>query len=151
MTLGIDSGLAGSLVKNLVAFILEQLKLIDCVFCEMAGGLFLGNPVYQGSRFLATLIGYLADSTLSIILGVSFVYFIEGTGNRFLVIKGVSFGAVVWFLIFGGVMSFGVSPVRETHPVHILLLFLLHLIFGLSLGLTVEWWGQPTLDREKLK
>ncbi len=133
---GATIGLAAGVVKNLLNIALQWLHLIDSHFCNYAAGMFMKEAEVNTPAGIVA--GYLADFTLSMILGVVFVYYMVFTGMRRPLLKGLIFGVAVWFLIYGGLTALGITCYRETHAVHGLIQFVLHVVFGLSLGVLVR-------------
>ena len=141
-------GLVAGLLKDLLTLIFYQLKILDGLFCHFAGGMFFRFSALDltSPEWPLLVIGYLGDLTLSGILGVIFVYLVKTTGPRYIILKGIFYGAAVWFAIFGGVLALGISKVQEKQPVHTLIMFFVHLLFGYVLGLLLTKYGKPIFD-----
>ena len=121
----------------------QKAGLIKFTLDQFAGSMIIRDKEALMSGW-GQIIGFLAGAALCIILGVIFVYLIELTGFQGFILKGSIYGFVLWFLIYGGVKSgLNISYLQDYDPQHAFFSILLHLIFGLSLGIIVLKIWQP--------
>lgn len=134
---GAAIGLAAGVVKDLLNLALLWLRLIDSHYFHYAAGMLVKKRELHSVAGL--IAGGLADFTLSMILGIVFVFLLAATGKRHAAVKGLIFGVAVWFSIYGGLTAFGVTCFQETPAAHDLVQFAVHAVFGLSLGMLAKW------------
>ena len=142
---GTIAGLATNLLKNSLAWIWCRLHLLDYFTSDFAASLFIKPNAIQ--TLSGQIIGLAADFIVSAILGISFVYLIKYSGQRFLLIKGLVYGAVVWLLLYGGVRSLPMVRLHDYNPLHIVIALINHLIFGLILSFIIKLLlGKPSAN-----
>ncbi|MGE5559220.1 MAG: hypothetical protein ACM3WV_11540 [Bacillota bacterium] len=141
LVLGMILGAVANLVKCLLSIFLFFSGALDCLFCHMAAGMFFRDISLSSFPFAALLVGFCADFILGAFLGVFFIYLLHFTGPRFFLSKGFGYGGAVWFLFTGGLMSLGITSIMESHPWHSLILLLLHILYGMLLGILAQKYG----------
>jgi len=92
------AGAIGALVQNAYGQSAKALKLTDRAFIDYAEVL-LAHKVFGG--VLGFIVGTLAHLAVGVIMGVIFAYIIMLTSSRYLYIKGLGYGFVLWLLLSG--------------------------------------------------
>jgi hypothetical protein len=97
---------------------------------------------------LGVIVGKLSGAALSILLGIAFVYLIELSGFKFVIVKGLLYGFILWFIIYGVIRAaLQISYLQDFDPFHTLMQVLVHLLFGLSLGIVLSKLGPPAINK----
>ena len=137
LLLGALAGALSDIAMNLLEVVFQKTGLIRYTLDQFAGSMFIRDKT-ELLTFLGGIIGFMAGAALCMILGVVFVYLIYFSGFRAVVVKGLLYGFVLWFLIYGGFKSgMHISYLQDYNSLHIVTSVLVHLVFGLSLGLIV--------------
>ena len=92
------AGVAGSVVNIITGVIFKSLGWSDRAFYDYSTTLF-GKTTYADKGVLGFLMGVITEVAVCIIFGVIFVYIIKFTSSRYLYIKGLGFGFVLWMLL----------------------------------------------------
>jgi hypothetical protein len=143
LVLGSLAGIIADIIQDLFQLGLEKLNLIKFSLDNFAGSMFIrvsNNSMITGH--LGWMVGNLSGAALSIILGIIFVYVIDLSGFRFIITKGILYGFILWYIIYGGFMAaLHISYLQDFDPFHALIFVIVHLLFGLSLGIVVAKLG----------
>lgn len=136
-------GILADIVKLTFNYLAFLLNYTNVVFWQLTATRFLEN----GDLFspIALLIGGVADLTITAILGVIFLFFIDYTGADYLWIKGIGFGMAVWVGLFGTLLGQSVQGKINQEPSSILVTMVAHFIFGLSLAFFTRLFYQSRL------
>jgi hypothetical protein len=147
LVLGPLAGIIADIIQDLFQFGLEKLNLIKFSLDNIAGSMFIrvsNTSIVTG--YWGNIVGTLAGIALSIILGITFVYLIKLSGFRFVISKGLLYGLILWFLIYGGIRAaLHISYLQDYDPFHTLIQLLVHLLFGLSIGIVVAKLGASAI------
>jgi hypothetical protein len=142
--LGAISGVVATLTKDILNQGLYSLGILKTLFAQYAIGMYV-SP--QEAKVLpGILAGYLVDFGLSALLGIIFIGVIEKTKPKHLVFQGFLFGSAMYMLIYGALLSFGISSVKERGLIDVTLMIACHLAYGLTLGLMVRKFGKRVLE-----
>jgi hypothetical protein len=139
LVIGAVAGFIADVILDLTQLILIKCDLLKYSLEHFAASMFIrvNNPVLI-TGFQGMSIGLLASMALAILLGIAFVYFIDWSGYRFIKCKGVLYGLVVWFIIYGGIRAgLHISFLQDYNPTHTLIQLFTHLLFGYMLGLII--------------
>lgn len=140
---GVIVGLLADMVKLSVNYVLYLFKLTPVVFWQITATKFLDkDDLYKP---IAYFIGGIADITVSAALGVLFVYIIHFVGSKYLFIKGVGYGFLIWVGIFGTLLGQSVKGKIPQEPAGILVTIIAHFFFGLALSFFT--WKLQKLQR----
>jgi hypothetical protein len=142
--LGVFAGLAATIVKDAINQILYSLKILKILFAQYAAGVFIN--AMETKSILGIVVGYFIDFGLSALLGIIFVFLLEKTKPTYLLFQGFLYGIALFICIYGALLSFGISSVRERPLLDVILMFLIHLIYGLVLGLFVQKFGRKAFE-----
>lgn len=142
--LGVFAGLAASIAKDAVNQILYHLKIIKILFAQYAAGVLV--KAAETKSLLGIGIGYFMDFGLSALLGIIFVFLLEKTKPTHLLFQGFMFGIAMFICIYGALLSFGISSVRERPLLDVILMILIHLLYGIVLGLFIQKFGSKAIE-----
>lgn len=142
--LGVFAGLAATIVKDGLNQILYSFKVIKILFAQYAAGVFI--IARETKSLLGIITGYFIDFGLSALLGIIFVFLLEKTKPSHLLFQGLLYGIALFISIYGALLSFGISSVRERPLLDVILMIFIHLIYGLVLGLFVQKFGRKAIE-----
>ncbi|HEX3047627.1 MAG TPA: hypothetical protein VHY08_22940 [Bacillota bacterium] len=142
--LGVFAGLASTIVKDAINQVLYSFKIIKILFAQYAVGVFIKTVETKSLPGIVT--GYFIDFGLSALLGIIFVFLLVKTKPIHLLFQGFLFGIAMFICIYGALLSFGISSVRERPLLDVILMFFIHLIYGLVLGLFVQKFGKKAFE-----
>lgn len=126
-------GFAADAVKLSFNYLAYRLGFTEIVFWQIVASHFLkGEDLFHP---LAYLIGGIADLTVAMVLGVTFLFLLPYLGPRWLWLKGAGFGLSVWVGVFGVLTSHVAQKALPWEPQGVLVTPVSHLLFGLVLGL----------------
>ncbi len=136
----IFGGIAGILAHaamDIFQVPLWKLRLLKHPLSHYAASLFM-TPEMVHHTLGGTAIGILTDYIYGALWGIVFVYFIEATGKRYFMLKGLIFGAFLWLFSFGTLRALPIVTLREVVPGQTIYYLGLHLLLGLVLGVLVK-------------
>lgn len=140
-------GVLANLAMNIIQFPVWKLKMIMHPLSHYASSMFM-DPETLHHTLLGSVVSFLADYVYGAFWGILFVYLIYLTGKHACIIKGLIFGAFLWFFSFGALRSLAVVKLREVFPGDVLYYLLFHLIFGLALGLLTKKFGEHVFEKD---
>lgn len=135
------AGLIGALVQDVYDVIILSLKITDRVYTDFGKIIIMFKP-YKGLE--ALIVGILAHFTICIIFGAAFGYISKLTSPRFYLLKGASFGAVVWFLLQGIGTLYDLPLFKDVPPRPALSMFIGAIIYGLVVAYTFRYFYKKT-------
>jgi hypothetical protein len=142
--LGVFAGVTATLVKDGINQILYSLKAVKILFAQYAAGVFIN--AMEAKSLLGIITGYFVDFGLSALLGIIFVFLLEKTKPYHLLFQGFLYGLLLFISIYGALLSFGISSVIERPLLDVILMFFIHLLYGLVIGLFVQKFGRKALE-----
>lgn len=92
------AGIIGSVVNVVTGIIFKSLGWSDRAFFDYSTTLF-GKLTYADKGFSGFLMGVITEVAVCIIYAVIFAYIIKITSSRYLYIKGLGYGFVLWMLL----------------------------------------------------
>lgn len=131
---GTVAGFVGSLQTVITGTIFKSLGWADRAFFDFSTTLY-GKTTYADEGFFGFLMGVITQVAICVIFGVIFAYIIKATSSRYLYIKGIGYGFVLWMLLssFGTIYN---VPLFSDIPLNVAYTTL----FTASLfGLVVAW------------
>ncbi len=129
---GVLIGLFADVVKLIINYLFYLFNFTNVVFWQITAARFLDrNDLFKPAAYF---IGAIADLTVTVTLGIVFVYVIYFTGKNYLWMKGVGFGLVVWVGLFGTLLGQAVQAKLPQAPSGIMVTIAAHLVFGLGLA-----------------
>lgn len=111
---GILSGVAGGIAYQVFVWVFYLLGIADITPFQV-GAYILIKPGLDITTLSAQALGMVQHFANSCILGLIAVLVIRWLGSDYLWIKGVSYGAVIYFLLYG-VIARTIIPVRVLQP-----------------------------------
>lgn len=137
---GVLIGLLADAVKLGTNYLAFLLGFTEVVFWQIAASNILPEQ-YLGTAS-AIVIGAVADLTVTGLLGVLFLYFIQFTGFDFLFLKGIGFGMLVWVGLMGVVIGPSLEDKLPQTPSGIFVTIVAHFAFGVSLAVFTSFLYQ---------
>ncbi|HEX2952444.1 MAG TPA: hypothetical protein VHR47_00495 [Bacillota bacterium] len=139
-------GFLAVIAMNVFQFPIWEMKVIAHPLAHYASSLFMNvQPVHHS--LVGAVIGSIANHIYGAFWGIVFVYLIHLTGMRYLLLKGLVFGAFLWMVSFGGIRSLPIVALREIVPGDVPYYLFFHLVYGLTLGWLVKRFGERTLGQ----
>jgi hypothetical protein len=148
LLLGLVAGLGANIPKLLLGRAAMKMKMAEMNGPEIAAGIFV--PGHQLTTIPGKVIGYIADATISGILGATTVYALSFTGKNSYVLKGAVMGQIMWQGLYVILGSFGGSQVKPGTPKTILAEFVNHTVFGITAATIAANLGDEALFSGKL-
>ena len=138
---GALAGVVANFIMDLLEFPLWKLDAIQYTLGHYAASLFMGAETTHHT-LIGSVASFLADNIYSAVLGVIFLYLLLSTGQRFLLVKGLIYGAFLWLFSYGGMRSLSVVQLRNvpTESWDIIIQFLLHRVWS-RLGWFTQKYG----------
>lgn len=130
--LGILIGFLSDAVKLTFNYTAFKLGFTQVVFWQLIAGLLLEKGDIQ--KPVALVIGGIADITVTMFLGVIFIYIIYFVGKDYLLIKGIGFGMIFWVSGFGILLVQLIGGKIPQDPSGVLVTIVAHFLFGVSLA-----------------
>lgn|GEM_PF-764751 len=136
---GAVCGVFGNVLKNILEFTLWKVGWLQHPLSHFATSMFM-HPNHD--IFFGSWLGFLMDYIYGAFLGVAFIFLLFFFGNEewFVLTKGLLYGAFVWLFSYSGIRVLPVITLRSVGELDAVLEFLVHLTFGLGLGLALERW-----------
>jgi hypothetical protein len=138
--LGVFAGLSATLVKDVINQTLYSLAIMKTLFAEYASGVFVS--AMEARTMCGSILGYLIDFGLSSLLGIIFVFLLEKTKPKYIPFQGVLFGLALFIGIYGALISFGITTVKERTLSDTFIMIVIHFLYGLTLGVFVQKFGK---------
>ncbi len=130
--LGALIGFLSDAVKLTFNYMSFKLGFTNVVYWQLIAALLIKKEDIQ--KPVALLIGGVADVTVTMFLGVIFIYTIYFIGKEYLWIKGIGFGMIVWVSAFGVLLVQLIGDKIPQNPSGVLVTIVAHFIFGLSIA-----------------
>jgi len=140
-------GIFSDAVKLTSNYIMYKLGWTSVVFWQIVAARFLTKD--DLSKPSALFIGAVADITVSAILGIGFVYFVYLFGRKFLFIKGIGYGLLIWVVLLGSLLSQTIGGKITPTPPGIIVTMIAHFIFGLSMTIFTKLLFKDSAASEK--
>lgn len=143
LVLGAVSGLVANIPKLIIGSAAIKLKISDIDGPQVAAGIFV--PGHKLTTAPGRMVGYLADSTIAVILGTVTVYALSVTGKDRAALKGAGMGSIMWQAVYGLLTSFGASNIKSHSPKTVIAEFASHTAFGIAAALVATRLGDEGL------
>ncbi len=132
---GIISGMAGSTCCLVLGLIFRWMGLTDRTFDNLAQVFILTK---ENTGALAFFMGSVVHLGIGGALGVIFAYFIRTTARKYIIIKGVFFGAMVFISFVGLGNYYRMALFTNMPPLASFLLWIASMIYGLTMSFTLS-------------
>lgn len=129
--LGSIAGLIAGTVTGAISFLLYSMGLCKLCLVAIGGGLFSRNMLTKSVPPAWTVLGFVDHFIMSIILGVVLAYILHFTGTDYALLKGLGFGATVWYINIAIVAPLAGYIPKSPQPADLAILLGYHLLFGL--------------------
>jgi hypothetical protein len=147
--LGVLCGLGGGFVKNALSEVLTRNDFAEYGGPARAAGMLL--PAHKITSRRGRLVGWIADTTISGMLGVASVYTLSLTGKEKAPLKGALIsGAVAWTGLYGVLGTMGATEVQHPQPKTVLSEFLAHTVYGAVVATMATYLGHEDLFNGKI-
>ena len=132
---GVVSGTVAILIQTAYALTVKSLGFTDRIYVDFAKVIIMSENRQGLSPFF---IGLIAQLVIGAMFGVVFAFVEKFTSSRYYIVKGVFFGAVLWFLLtgFGTMWRLPVFSDMPTYSAYSTLTG--SLIYGLALAYTMK-------------
>lgn len=97
-TAGAIAGLVASFIQEMASLLLKYLGLTDRSFIDYASIMVM---FHRPNGFMELVVAWTAHFAVGIILGLLFVQVFMFTSTKFLFLKGIFYGFILWFLLLG--------------------------------------------------
>jgi hypothetical protein len=142
--LGVLCGLGGGFVKNGLSVVLARNGLAEYGGPARAAGMLL--PAHKISTSRGKIVGWIADTTISGMLGVVSVYMLSFTGKDKALLKGALVsGGMAWAGLYGVLGTMGATAVQHPQPKTVLSEFLVHTVYGAVVATMATYLGHEDL------
>ena len=139
------AGIIGSIVNIVFGVIFKSLGWSDRAFFDNSTMLF-GKETYVDKGFFGFLMGVITEVAVCIIYAVIFAYLIKITSSRYLYVKGLGFGFVLWMLLSSlgtmyNIPLFDYVPLDAAYTT---------LFTALAYGFTIAWVLKEVESKSRL-
>ncbi len=138
---GVLIGVLADTVKLGVNYLAFLLGYTEVVFWQIVATNVLPEQYLHTAS--AVVIGAVADLTVTGLLGVLFLYFIQFAGLDFLFLKGIGFAMMVWVALMGTVIGPSLEAKLPQNPSGVFVTIVAHFFFGVALAVFTSFLFQP--------
>lgn len=131
---GTVAGLVGSIVTVITGTIFKTIGWADRAFFDYSTTMF-GKSAYTDKGFFGFLMAVITQVAVCVIFGIVFAYIIKATSSRYLYIKGIGYGFVLWMLLSSIGTMFDI-PLFDNIPLNVAYTTLFTALF---FGFIVAW------------
>ncbi len=132
---GVIAGGAAAIIQNLYAFLVRAAGFTTMTYADYARAT-LFDMRYNDN--FAQFLGYIGHFTWDILLGVIFVLLINKTSESFLILKSITYGVVIWYMVKGAPTFFRLPAFLSITPQSMFFFFIGSIIFGITIALTLK-------------
>ena len=132
---GAVAGTVAILIQTIYALTIKSLGLTDRIYIDFAKVIIISENRPGLSAFF---IGLIAQLVIGGMFGVVFAFIEKFTSSRYYVLKGIFFGAILWFLLtgFGTMWRLPVFHEMPTNAAYSTLIGAL--LYGIALAYTMK-------------
>lgn len=141
--LGVLTGLAGNVVKLSITKVAKKLGWADIDGPVKAAGMIV--PTYKTATSGGMAVGYITDSIIAAILGITTVYLLSFTGKDKAALKGAFSGQAMWGILYGMLSTMGATKISPVYPRTALTEFVAHTAYGATATTVAALLGDPSL------
>ncbi|MGI6553824.1 MAG: hypothetical protein ACOX2P_00035 [Bacillota bacterium] len=145
--LGLVSGIIAAKPVELLNMVKQRSGLTDISYAQVASKIFI--PEEKMDTPLGNAISALVNNVNASASGIALTYLLTLTGRDKSIIKGISFGSVLWIVVNGLISSIGLD-LKSKQPLTHVLSWLDHAIFGALCACLIRRLGSDNLfpDRD---
>lgn len=127
--LGLVSGLVGGVVKNIAGEALVKRGYSEYSGPQRAAGILV--PAHKITTTGGKIIGWLAEASISGLLGIATVYTLSLTGKDKALLKGIFLtGGTAWTALYGAMGTVGATRVQSPMPKTVISESITHGLYG---------------------
>lgn len=97
-TAGAIAGLVGAFIQEMSAIVLKYLGFTNRSFIDYASILIMFHTAHS---FMELVVAWIAHFAVGITMGLLFVQVFMITSSKYLFLKGIFYGFVLWFVLLG--------------------------------------------------
>lgn len=127
---GIIAGLGGNVMKMAIEHTARAAGLTRETGMKKAAGFFLSPTMVETPK--GKFIGFIADTTVALMLGIFGSYVLFVTGRDYHGIKGLALGHMSWSAMYGIMARLGATSIKASDPDTYLISLLSHSVFGIG-------------------
>ncbi len=135
------AGLIAGVIQNAYGAIVKAVGITDRSFSDFAEVLVMNKTA---QTITGGIVGFIGHIIVGIMFGVLFSYIIFLTSHKYNLLKGVGYGAILWFLLMGFGTIFNLTQFKDIPPVPALTTFIGALIYGVALAYSLKMIDQKT-------
>jgi hypothetical protein len=124
------AGLIAGAVVGALSLLFYTLGVCNLCLVAIGGGLSNKNMLARTVAPAWTILGFLDNLIISLILGVVLAYILHFTGSKHAILKGMGFGAVVWLIDIVIIAPLAGYIPKSPQPLDLAILLGYHLLFG---------------------
>lgn len=136
ITRGVIAGAAAGVMQNIYSFIAIAAGFQTMTYADYARATLFDT---QYNDTFAQFLGYIGHFTWDTLLGIIFVYFVNKTSKRFLLLKSITYGIVIWYLVKGAPTFFRLPAFLSITPQSMFFFFIGSVLFGITIALTLKF------------
>lgn len=137
MVYGTWIGLAGAAVQNLYGLLGKLAGFTGPVYWDYGKIIVLSGRNMNG--VLATLLGIAAHLVWDTILGIVFVYLVRDRMGHQLTLKGITYGAAIWFFVRAIALLYRIPIFISVSPQTVLFFFIGSIFFGIVVACSLRF------------
>ncbi|HHT90438.1 MAG: hypothetical protein QM451_06065 [Bacillota bacterium] len=142
--LGLVSGLVGGVVKNIAGEALVKRGYSEYSGPQRAAGILV--PAHKITTTGGKIIGWLAEASISGLLGIATVYTLSLTGKDKALLKGIFLtGGTAWTALYGAMGTVGATRVQSPMPKTVISESITHGLYGAATAATAAYLGDDSL------
>lgn len=97
-TAGAIAGLVGAFIQEMSAIVFKYLGFTDRSFIDYASVMIMFHTAHS---FMEHVVAWTAHFAVGIMLGLLFVQVFMITSTKYLLLKGIFYGFILWFVLLG--------------------------------------------------
>ena len=130
VTAGGLAGLGAGIVTGAISSIFYSLGICRLCLIGIGGGIFRQQMLTEEVGLSWIIMGWVTHLLISSLLGVLMIYLLALTGTRYIVFKGLLYGAAVWFVAISLISPLAGYIPRGANPVDMAIILGYHMLFG---------------------
>jgi hypothetical protein len=141
------AGLGAGIVAGAVSHILFALGICRLCMIAIGGGLFRQQMLTEGMGLSWNIIGWVNHLLISSLLGVLMIYLLVLTGRKYILLKGLLYGAAVWFVAIELISPLAGYIPPAPNPVDMAIMLGYHMLYGVVAAWLLARYFAPALTR----
>ncbi len=129
------AGTAGAVAQDIYVYIAKLAGLTDRTYLDYARIMIMFK---NHDGVLATIVSIIGHMITDMLFAVLFVYFIKVTSAKYMYLKGIIYGGVIWFILIGLGTLFRLPVFTTAPPSAALALFVGAVMYGAIVVFTLK-------------